>query len=105
MEALQRIEDWPAPTAAAGVVQNAEVVAVRGPHDRMFRWASVTKLVTALAALVAAEEGVVDLDEQAGATGFTVRHLPAHASGLTFEPGAPARRAGQPPADSDLGLQ
>ena len=43
---------------------------------------SVTKLVAALATLVAAEEGVVDLDEPAGPEGSTVRHLLAHASGL-----------------------
>jgi CubicO group peptidase (beta-lactamase class C family) len=42
----------------------------------------VTKLLTTLAVLVAAEEGTVDLDEPAGAPGATVRHLLAHASGL-----------------------
>jgi CubicO group peptidase (beta-lactamase class C family) len=35
--------------------------------------------------LVAAEEGVVDLDEPAGPPGSTVRHLLAHTSGLPFE--------------------
>jgi CubicO group peptidase (beta-lactamase class C family) len=45
----------------------------------------VTKLATALAALVAAEEGALDLDEPAGPPGATVRHLMAHASGLPFE--------------------
>src|SRR5204862_6964537 len=72
-----------------------EVVATHGARDEMMRWASVTKLVTALAALVAAEEGVVDLDEAAGPEGSTVRHLLAHASGLPFEPGAPTGRPGQ----------
>lgn len=45
-------------------------------------WASVTKLATALATLVAVEEETVDLDEAAGPPGATVRHLLAHASGL-----------------------
>jgi CubicO group peptidase (beta-lactamase class C family) len=45
----------------------------------------VTKPVTALAVLVAAEEGIVDLDEPAGPPGATVRHLLAHASGLPFD--------------------
>ena len=40
-----------------------------GPASTCFRWASVTKLVTALATLVAVEEGVVDLDEPAGPEG------------------------------------
>jgi CubicO group peptidase (beta-lactamase class C family) len=91
--ALAQIDDWPAPTAAAGLLREGEEVAARGPRDHVFRWASVTKLVTALATLVAAEEGVVDLDEPAGPDGSTVRHLLAHASGLPFEPGAPT----QPP--------
>ena len=49
----------------------------------------------ACAVLVAAEEGVLDLDEPAGPPGSTVRHLLAHASGLPFEGDAdrPARRA------------
>src|SRR6267378_5084 len=105
MEALQRIEDWPAPNAAAGVVQDAEVVAWHGPRDRVFRWASVTKLVTALATLVAAEEGVIDLDEPAGPEGSTVRHLLAHASGLPFEPGAPTGRPGQRRIYSNVGFE
>jgi CubicO group peptidase (beta-lactamase class C family) len=105
VEALQRIDEWPAPNAAAGVVRNAEVVAARGPRDNVFRWASVTKLVTALAVLVAAEEGVIDLDEQAGPEGSTVRHLLAHASGLPFEPGGPIGRPGRRRVYSNVGFE
>jgi CubicO group peptidase (beta-lactamase class C family) len=65
----------------------------------------VTKLVTALAALVAAEEGVIDLDEAAGPDGSTVRHLLAHASGLPFEPGAPTGRPGQRRVYSNVGYE
>ena len=50
-----------------------------GAAEHVFRWASVTKLATALATLVAVEEGVLDLDEPAGPEGSTVRHLLAHA--------------------------
>jgi CubicO group peptidase (beta-lactamase class C family) len=96
VEALRQIDGWQAANAAAGVVRGDKVAATRGPRDREFRWASVTKPVTALAALVAAEEGTVDLDEPAGPPGSTVRHLLAHASGLSFdgrEPiGPPGRR-------------
>jgi CubicO group peptidase (beta-lactamase class C family) len=45
----------------------------------------VTKPVTALAVLIGAERGLLDLDEPAGPPGATVRHLLAHASGLPFE--------------------
>jgi len=62
-----------------------KVEASYGAVERVFAWASVTKIATAVAALVAAEEGVVDLDEPAGPPGATVRHLLAHASGLPFD--------------------
>jgi CubicO group peptidase (beta-lactamase class C family) len=66
----------------------------RGDASRVFDWASVTKPVVALAALVAAEEGTIDLDEPAGSPGSTVRHLLAHASGLAFDPGPPISKPG-----------
>jgi CubicO group peptidase (beta-lactamase class C family) len=78
---------------------------MRGVRDEVQRWASVTKLVTALAALVAAEEGVIDLDEPAGPEGSTVRHLLAHASGLPFEPGAPTGRPGRRRVYSNVGFE
>ena len=65
-----------------------------GPDTRHFEWASVTKLATAVVALVAVEEGIVDLDEWAGPPGSTVRHLLAHASGLAPEPGPPIAAPG-----------
>jgi CubicO group peptidase (beta-lactamase class C family) len=48
------------------------VVATHGPRDAGVRWASVTKLLTGLATLVAVEEGVVELDER-------LRRLLSHA--------------------------
>jgi CubicO group peptidase (beta-lactamase class C family) len=104
-EALLQIADWPAPFAAAGVLRDGDVVATHGARDEMVRWASVTKLVTALAALVAAEEGVIDLDEAAGPDGATVRHFLAHASGLPFELGAPTGRPGQRRVYSNVGFE
>jgi CubicO group peptidase (beta-lactamase class C family) len=55
----------------------------------------VSKPVTALAVLVAAEEGALDLDEAAGPPGATVRHLLAHTSGLPFDGGAPIAQPGR----------
>ena len=68
---------------------------MHGDATREFRWASVTKPVTALACLVAAEEGAIDLDEPAGPPGSTFRHLLAHASGLPLEGGSPIARPGE----------
>jgi CubicO group peptidase (beta-lactamase class C family) len=105
VDALRQIESWPAQTAAAGLVRGREVIGTHGPRDRVLRWASVTKLVTGLAALVAAEEGVIDLDEPAGPEGSTVRHLLAHASGLPFEPGGPTVEPGKRRVYSNVGFE
>jgi CubicO group peptidase (beta-lactamase class C family) len=105
VEALLQVRDWPAPNVAVGVTTAERVVATHGDTNREFRWASVTKLVTALAALVAAEEGTIDLDEPAGPEGSTVRHLLAHASGLPFEPGAPTARVGRRRIYSNVGFE
>jgi CubicO group peptidase (beta-lactamase class C family) len=105
VEALRQIEDWPAATAAAFALHAGESRDARGPRTHVFRWASVTKLITAVAALIAAEEGVIDLDEPAGPEGSTVRHLLAHASGLPFEPGAPTGKPGQRRVYSNVGFE
>jgi CubicO group peptidase (beta-lactamase class C family) len=59
------------------------------------RLASVSKPVVALAVMVAAEEGILDLDEAAGPSGSTVRHLLAHTSGLPFEGTTPIAQPGR----------
>jgi len=106
--ALARIDGWGAAHAAAAVIGPGGVVARRGDHGRIFRWASVTKLATALAVLLAAERGLLTLDEAAGPPGSTVRHLLAHASGLPFEGTEPiaapgARRIYSNPGFDGLG--
>ena len=61
-------------------------MAQHGDVEHEFRVASITKLPVALAALVAVEEEVLDLDEVTDdPPGATVRHLIAHASGLNFD--------------------
>jgi CubicO group peptidase (beta-lactamase class C family) len=89
VDALRIIDGWEARTAAAGVTRPTGEVATHGPRDVTFRWASVTKLLTGLAVLVAVEEGTVDLDEAAGPEGSTLRHLLSHASGLPPDEGPP----------------
>jgi CubicO group peptidase (beta-lactamase class C family) len=91
-DALATIDDWDADHAAAALVGPAGVIARHGDADRSFRWASITKLATALAVLWAVDGDLVDLDEAAGPPGSTVRHLLAHASGLPFEGSAPIAR-------------
>jgi CubicO group peptidase (beta-lactamase class C family) len=105
MQALREVDGWPAENVAVAVVRPDGVVAQRGDAERSFRWASVTKPVTALAVLVAAEEGSLDLDEPAGPPGSTVRHLLAHASGLPFEGTAPIAPPGKRRIYSNSGFE
>lgn len=80
------LADWPEPAAASIVLVDADdIVATGGDIGRVSRIASISKVIAALAVLIAAEEGTVDLDEPAGPPGATVRHLLAHASGLDFD--------------------
>jgi CubicO group peptidase (beta-lactamase class C family) len=87
--ALRIIDEWGARTAAAGVTSAVAEIGVHGPRDAVLRWASVTKLLTGIALLVAFEEGTVSLDEPAGPPGSTLRHLLSHASGLAPEEAPP----------------
>jgi len=95
VRALRQIDGWPVPFAVAGVVTAEGRVDAYGDTSRVVPLASVSKPVAALAVLVAAEEGVVDLDEPAGPRGSTVRHLLAHASGLPFENTTPIAPPGR----------
>ena len=104
MRALEQVEAWGAANVSVAVVAGGETVAVRGDTTRVYRWASITKLVTALAALVAAEEGSIELDAPAGPPGSTVRHVLAHASGLPFEGDVPIARPGQRRIYSNTGF-
>ncbi len=82
MRGLSQIDTWPVDMAAVGVTAPGETIGNHGGVDDAFGLASVNKLLTAYAVLVAVEEGTLDLDEAAGPEGSTVRHLLAHASGL-----------------------
>ena len=84
MAALDALDDWPVPAAAAAVIGPSGLLASHGNTERPFALASVTKLLVARAAQIAVEEGAVELDTAAGPPGSTVRHLLAHASGLAM---------------------
>jgi CubicO group peptidase (beta-lactamase class C family) len=94
VDALEQIDRWPVGVATAGVLTRKGVVGVRGPAEREFRWASITKLATAFAVMIAVEERTLTLDQPAGPPGATVRHLLAHASGLPFDGAKAVARPG-----------
>jgi CubicO group peptidase (beta-lactamase class C family) len=91
---LEGVEGWPGGRRAAGWLRRDGHTEVTGAADEPFPLASVTKVLSALAVLVAVEEEVLALDEPAGPPGSTVRLLLCHASGLAdgLEPIAPPGR-------------
>jgi CubicO group peptidase (beta-lactamase class C family) len=102
---LRTIDEWGARTAAAGVTRADAEIGAHGPRDTELRWASITKVATGLALLVALEEGTVELDEPAGPSGSTLRHLLAHASGLAPEEGPPLLPPGRRRIYSNYGIE
>jgi CubicO group peptidase (beta-lactamase class C family) len=100
-----QVDAWSPDNVAVGVVDPDGVRDWHGDEGREFRWASITKPVVALATLVAAEEGVVDLDEEAGPPGATLRHLLAHASGLPFDGTVPIAGVGERRIYSNAGFE
>jgi CubicO group peptidase (beta-lactamase class C family) len=99
MDSVRVVGDWPVEHAVTAVVAaGGEVLGAYGPQDREFGLASVTKLLTAYATLVAVEEGAVEWDQPAGPPGSTVRHLIAHTSGLAFN----EHKVVAPPGDRRL---
>jgi CubicO group peptidase (beta-lactamase class C family) len=99
MDSVRMIDQWPVDNAVTAVVRaDGDVLAQHGDTRRRFPLASVTKPLTAYAALIAIEEGVVELDTPAGPEGSTIRHLLAHTSGLAFD----AHKAMAPPGTRRL---
>ena len=82
---LAAADAWGAGRAGVAVIDRDGLVAERGSRDVALPWASVSKLVSACTALVAINRRVLSLDDAAGPPGSTVRHLLAHASGLSFD--------------------
>lgn len=85
MTALDLVETWYVPHAAVAVLDSAGIVLdSRGDTERIFPLASVTKLLSTYALLVAVEEEALSLDQAAGPEGSTVHHLLAHTGGYDF---------------------
>jgi CubicO group peptidase (beta-lactamase class C family) len=99
------IEHWPVATVSVGVTTAEETIAMAGDVRWSTRVASVTKLLTAYAGLVALEEETISLDDRAGPAGSTVRHLLAHASGLSFDESRLVAAPGSRRVYSNVGIE
>ena len=105
MEALELTAHWPvAHVAAAAMLPDGSVHMVGDVH-RGFRLASVTKMLTGWATLVACEEGIVRLDQPVGQPGCTLRHLLSHAGGYAFDGVDPIAAPAQRRIYSNTGIE
>ena len=91
--------------AAAVVVADGTVLEQVGDIERPFRLASLSKMLTSWAALIAVEEGIVRLDDAVGQPGCTLRHLLAHAGGYAFEGTEPIDAPGRRRIYSNSGIE
>ena len=109
MRALELIDTWPVPVAAAAVIDNTTVWS-RGPTDQVMRLASVSKLITAWATLIAIEDGSVDLDglvdpPNESGVAVSVRQLLSHAGGYSFDGPIQITRPGRNRIYSNTGYE
>lgn len=74
--------DWPVDHVAAGVTTSEGAETVHGDALATFELASVTKVLTAIAAWIAAEEETISFQDPLGPPGATVADLLGHASGV-----------------------
>lgn len=82
-EVSVQLQNWPGDPSLAVIGKHG----ILACHDsgRVYRLASVTKLLTALTVLSAVDDGEVSLSDQAGPPGSSLLHLLSHASGVGFD--------------------
>ena len=85
MPAFELLDAWPVDRVSAAVIDRRGEVHLHGDETHEYRLASISKVITAWALLVACEEGTVSLEDAVGQEGCTLRHLLAHAGGYPFE--------------------
>lgn len=81
---LADIDSWPVPSARMMLVVDGGTAVGHGDLELVGPIASVSKVLTSYAVLIAVSEGALDLGTPAGPPGATLRHLLAHTSGYGF---------------------
>lgn len=110
MELADELRDCPVRSAAAAVIGPDGVIDAAFTHEpeTRYRWASVTKIATALTVLDACLDsrldGGVALDDPAGPPGSTLGHLLCHASGYTFDSATTTAKPGRHRIYSNHGI-
>lgn len=103
MRAFDLAREWPASNTSICVIDRRGNTHKFGDTSRSSRIASVSKLLTAWAALVAVEEGSTSLDAQIGQQDCTLTHLLSHAGGYSFDGAVPIVAPGRKRIYSNTG--
>lgn len=115
MTPLAELRSWPPANIAAALIDASDagdgsgaILGSYGDGSRVFPLASVTKLLTSYAFLIAVEEGVFELDTAVripdGATA-SIRQLLSHASGVGFSRSDRIKPPGQRRIYSSYGFE
>ena len=105
MTALERTAEWPVPHVSAAVLGPDGSRDSIGDRHQPFHLASVTKMVSSWAVLIAVEEGIIGLDHPVGQPGCTLRHLLSHAGGYAFDGDDPITRPQSRRIYSNTGIE
>lgn len=105
MSPLDQVATWPVPNASAAIVGFEGGISTVGDRVRPYRLASLTKVISAWAVLVAVEEGSIGLDTPVGQPGSTLRHLLSHAGGYPFDGDSPLAAPGTRRIYSNTGIE
>lgn len=104
MDALRQVEEWPVPHGVAALIGPGGLITQHGDLSYRGAWASVSKLFTAFAVLMAIQDRELELSDQYGPEGATVEHLLSHTSGLPFEGAMPIAQPGSKRIYSNRGF-
>lgn len=100
----QQFAGWPVERSGYALLRGGTVVERNG-DDGVFELASIAKLFAAATAMIAVEEGTIELDAPAGPPGSTVRHLLAHAAGYDFDTDRVVAPVGARRVYSNIGIE
>lgn len=104
MSHRRQFSSWPVDRAGFAVLVGGQV-AEREGDEGVFELASIAKLLAAMTAMIAIEEGSLDLDTGVDPPGATVRHLLAHAAGYDFDSERTIAAVGSRRVYSNVGIE
>ena len=105
MRAFDLVREWPANNTSICIIDRRGDAHTFGDTARASRIASISKLITAWATLIAVEDGSTSFDAQVGQQECTLAHLLSHAGGYSFDGAVPIVTPGRKRIYSNTGYE